>query len=121
MLREKYGISNCMCEFVLTLNLCTDGKDPILGLMGFLLLLRGSDGNFWEYGFNVSDLKMPLHCDGDYNRLTLFERNYCDTNRPLRNTSQFKHSWLPNWDGKSATVDRDAMQRNGKVGHLTDS
>lgn len=67
-------------------------------------------GNFWEYGFNVSDLKTPLYCD-DYENLTEFERNYCDTNLPLRN--QFKQSWLPNWDGKSESVDRNAMSRNG--------
>ena len=85
MLREKHGIHNCMY------------------------------GNFWEYGFNVSDLKQPLYCDQP-ETLTEFERNYCDTNLPLR--TNLKHSWLPNWSGKSASVDRDAMMRNGMDGSI---
>jgi hypothetical protein len=85
MLRSKHGISNCMY------------------------------GNFWEYGFNVSDLKEELFCDHP-ETLTEFEKMYCDTNIPLRTT--FKHSWLPNWSGKSEHVDRDAMMRNGMDGSI---
>ena len=65
-------------------------------------------------GFNVSDLSQPLHCD-DLSTLSEFERDYCETNLPLR--GQFKHAWLPSWSpGKM--LDADSMQRNGMDGSI---
>ena len=65
-------------------------------------------------GFNVSDLSQPLHCD-DLSTLSRFERDYCETNLPLR--GQFKHAWLPSWSpGKK--LDADSMQRNGMDGSI---
>ena len=65
-------------------------------------------------GFNVSDLSQPLHCD-DLSTLSPFERDYCETNLPLR--GQFKHAWLPSWSpGKK--LDADSMQRNGMDGSI---
>ena len=65
-------------------------------------------------GFNVSDLSQPLHCD-DLSTLSPFEKDYCETNLPLR--GQFKHAWLPSWSpGKK--LDADSMQRNGMDGSI---
>ena len=65
-------------------------------------------------GFNVSDLSQPLHCD-DLSTLSRFEKDYCETNLPLR--GQFKHAWLPSWSpGKK--LDADSMQRNGMDGSI---
>ena len=65
-------------------------------------------------GFNVSDLSQPLHCD-DLSTLSAFEKDYCETNLPLR--GQFKHAWLPSWSpGKK--LDADSMQRNGMDGSI---
>jgi hypothetical protein len=62
----------------------------------------------------VSDLTVKLHCD-DLAKLSPFERDYCETNLPLRGV--LKHAWLPNWSpGKKA--DLDSMMRNGMDGSI---